>query len=44
MTESFRKIRVAERFGQPPAWVDTLSAGELALLLAYDDVRRGQDG
>ncbi len=43
MTETYRRLRVAERFGQRPQWADALGPGMLALLLAYDEVRQEQE-
>lgn len=38
-TGTYHKLRIAERFGQPIDYADSLDPGELALAEAYCDVR-----
>lgn len=40
---TYSKLRVCERFGQPPAWIDEQEPGVAALLLEFERVREAEE-
>lgn len=43
MTQSFMDLRLCERFGREPGWIDTLPPGAALLLRQYERIRQQQE-